>query len=278
MRLKYYKPTSPGVRGRVGIDRSGLHKGSPFKSLTLGVSNTGGRNAQGRITTDHRRSSCRKVLRKVLFARQSLDGLVATVVRIEYDPNRSGHIALLKYLDKGTEKHAYILSPNGLAVGDRVETSYSGRVEYNPGNCMKLRYIKEGSVVYNVESKIGKGACYARAAGTFAQVRGVDEFGMVIVELSSGEVKRIHKECAACIGVVSNADHSNIVLGKAGASFWRGRRPRVRGIAMNPVDHPNGGRANGGTHFRSPSGVYAKGGKTRTNKRTDFTIIKGRKK
>lgn len=278
MSLKYYKPTSPGMRGRVGIDRSHLHKGSPLKSLCHGVANSGGRNAQGRITTDHRCSSHRKVLRTVSFNRKSLDGVKCIVERLEYDPNRTAHLALLKFQKDGKDSFAYIVAPKGVKSGDVIETSYSNRVEYAPGNCMKLKYIKEGSVVYAVESKIGKGACYARSAGTYAQVKGIDDSGMIIVALSSGEVKKIHKECTACIGSVSNEDHSNIVLGKAGASFLRGRRPRVRGIAMNPVDHPNGGRANGGCHFKSPSGVYAKGGKTRVNKRTSFTIIKRRKK
>lgn len=278
MSLKYYKPTSPGLRGRIGIDRSFLHKGSPKKSLVFGVANKGGRNSQGRITTDHRCSKHRKVLRVVCFNRKDLDGITAVVERLEYDPNRTAHLALLRYEKEGKTNYSYILAPKNLKVGDNISTSYSGRVEYSAGNCMKLKHIKEGTIVYAVESKIGKGACYARSAGTSAQVKGQDDSGMIIVALSSGEMKKIHKECTAWIGSVSNEEHSNIVLGKAGASFYRGRRPRVRGIAMNPVDHPNGGRANGGTHFKSPTGVYSKGGKTRTNKRTSFTIIKGRKR
>ncbi|WP_342262162.1 50S ribosomal protein L2 [Alphaproteobacteria bacterium endosymbiont of Tiliacea citrago] len=278
MGLKYYKPTSHGLRGKVGIDRSHLYKGSPLKSLTFGVSNSGGRNAQGRITTDHRCSKHRKVLRIVSFNRKELDGVFAKVERFEYDPNRSAHLALLSYEKDKKNMFSYVVAAKNMRIGDVVHTSYHERVDYSLGNCMKLKYIKEGTVVYCVESKIGKGATYARSAGTYAQVKGVDDSGMIIVGLSSGEIKKIHRECTACIGSVSNDDHSNIVLAKAGANFLRGRRPRVRGIAMNPVDHPNGGRANGGTHFKSPTGVYAKGGKTRRNKRTSFTIIKGRKR
>lgn len=278
MSLKYYNPTSPGLRGRVGIDRSHLHKGSPMKSLTIGVANTGGRNSQGRITTDHRCSKHRKVLRVVCLNRKSLDGITAKVERFEYDPNRTAHLALLSYDKDGSTKYCYIIAARNLKVGDLVYTSYDARVDYSPSSCMKLKNIKEGTIVHAVESKIGKGACYARAAGTYAQVKGVDDSDMIIVSLSSGETKKIHKDCTACIGYVSNEDNSNVVLGKAGASFLRGRRPRVRGIAMNPVDHPNGGRANGGTHFKSPTGIYAKGGKTRRSKRTDYTIIKRRKR
>lgn len=278
MSLKYYKPTSPGIRGRVSVDRSNLYDGSPMKSLTMGVSNTGGRNSQGRITTDHRCSKYRKILRFVTFNRKILDGITATVIRLEYDPNRTAHIALLSYEVDEKTKYAYILASKGMRIGSKIDTSYSERVDYVPGNCMKLKNIKEGTVVYAVESKIGKGACYARSAGTYAQVKGIDDSGMIIIALSSGEIKKIHRECTAWIGSVSNEDHSNIVLGKAGANFLRGRRPTVRGIAMNPVDHPNGGRANGGSHYKSPTGVYSKGGKTRRNKRTAYTIIKGRKK
>lgn len=278
MTLKHYKPTSPGVRGKISVDRSHLHKGSPFKALTFGVANTGGRNSKGRITTDHRCSKYRKVIRVIAFDRRDLDGVLAKVVRLEYDPNRTANLALVAYEKNSVTKRAYILAPKGLKAGDSIETSYSARVNYNVGNCMKLKYIKEGTMVYAVESKIGKGACYARSAGAYAYVKGIDDSGMIIISLASGEMKKIHKECSACIGSVSNEEHSNVVLGKAGANFWRGKRPTVRGIAMNPVDHPNGGRANGGVHFKSPSGVYAKGGKTRTNKRTSFTIIKGRKR
>lgn len=279
MTLKFYKPVTPGTRGRVGVSRVGLWSGSPFKALCEGMSNTGGRNSQGRITSRHRVSKHRKVYRNISFSRKFLDGISCQVVRIEYDPNRNAHIALLSYYMENIKKHCYIIAPEGIKAGDVIQTNYSGRTEdLKPGNCMRLRDIPNNLSIHCLELKIGKGASLARSAGTSVQILGNDEKGRVLIRLASGETKAVHKNCTACIGVVSNSDHANIVLGKAGASFNRGRRPHVRGIAMNPVDHPNGGRANGGTHFASPTGVCAKGYKTRRNKRTSHTIIKKRSK
>lgn len=278
MSLKRYKPCTPGLRGKVGIDRSHLWKGSPFKLLTEGYASSGGRNNQGRITIRHRINANKKVYRKICFKRHLLDEVVCEVVRIEHDPNRSAHIALLKYVKNDKEEHVYIIAPKDVQIGQKIETSSSKRIDYIPGNAMKLEYIKDGTIINCLEIKIGKGASLARSAGSFAQVLGKDEQGRIIVKLSSGELKTINKNCFATIGYVSNVDHKNIVLGKAGASFWRGRRPSVRGIAMNPVDHHNGGRANGGTHFASPEGLCAKGKRTRRNKRTQLTIVRRRSK
>lgn len=278
MGLKFYKPYTQSIRGRVDIDRSELWKGSSFKALSKGMHSSGGRNNVGHITIRHRKANSRKVYREVSFDRRFLDGIAAQVVRIEYDPNRSAHIALVKYEKDGMEKHAYVLAPAKVKIGDILETSCSNssKIDYKPGNCMPLSVINDGISVHNVELKIGAGGVLARSAGVSAQVLG-QGLNDVMLRLSSGELRYVNKKCMATIGVLSNADHSNIVLGKAGRNVWRGRRPYVRGIAMNPVDHANGGRANGGTHFASPEGLCAKGLKTRRNKRTAKSIIKGRK-
>ncbi len=278
MALKLYKPYTKSIRQRIDIDRSGLWKGSPFKSLTVGMASTGGRNNNGHITSRHRAAFHRKVYREVSFDRRFLDGVSAQVVRIEYDPNRTAHIALVQYEKDGALKHAYVLAPEGVKQGDVLETtcSQTNKIDFKPGNCMPIGMIKDGTSVHNVELKIGAGGVLARAAGAFAQVLGQD-IGKVILRLSSGELRYVNKNCLATVGVLSNVDHANEVLGKAGRNVWRGRRPHVRGIAMNPVDHPNGGRANGGMHFMSPTGVCAKGLRTRTNKRTSKDIIKRRK-
>lgn len=276
--IKRYKPTTSSIRQKVNVDRTHLWKGSPLKSLSEGVAHTGGRNNQGRITVRYKTSHMRKVLRTVLFKRYQLDGITAEVVRIEYDPNRSAHLALLKYNKDNKEEFCYIIAPKDIKIGQKLETSSTKRIDFLPGNAMKLEFIKDGTTVHCVELKVGAGAILARSAGASAQIVGKDEKGRIIVRLSSGEEKIIDKNCYATIGSVSNEDHSNIVLGKAGASFWRGRRPHVRGIAMNPVDHSMGGRANGGRHPSSPQGLCAKGKKTRKNKRTTHTIVKGRKR
>ncbi len=277
MTLKFYKPYTPSIRQRVDIDRSSLWKGSPFKALTKGFAATGGRNHNGHMTARHRGSYHRSVYRVVSFDRRFLNGIKSEVVRIEYDPNRSAHIALIKHQIEGVDNYAYIIAPNNLKPGDFVETSVDKQIDYKPGNCMPIGMIKDGTYVHNIELKIGAGGILARSAGVYAQVLGQD-IGKVILRLGSGELRYINKNCLATIGVVSNLDHSNIVLGKAGRNVWRGWRPSVRGIAMNPVDHAMGGRANGGVHFCSPKGLNAKGKKTRSNKRTNKDIIKRRNK
>jgi len=278
MGLKVYKSYTKSIAQRVDVDRSGLWKGSPFKKLTKGMSATGGRNHNGHITTRHRAAYYRPVYREIAFDRRFLDGISAEIVRIEYDPNRTAHIALVKFVKDGKEDFAYILAPEAIKVGDFIETSCSEtkKIDFKPGNCMPIGMVKDGTSVHNIELKIGAGGKLARSAGIAAQVLGQD-VGKVIVRLASGELRYINRSCMATVGIISNADHSNVVLGKAGRAVWRGRRPHVRGIAMNPVDHANGGRANGGMHFASPEGLCAKGLKTRTNKRTSHNIIKRRK-
>lgn len=278
MALKLYKPYTKSIRERIDIDRAHLWKGSPFKALTKGMAATGGRNNNGHMTTRHRAAYHRMVYREIAFNRRFLDGIAAEVVRIEYDPNRSAHIALVKYQQDNQQKHAYILAAEGMKQGDVVETTASSarKVDFKAGNCMPLGMIKDGTSVHNVELKIGAGGILARAAGTYAQVLGQD-VGKVILRLASGELRYVNKDCLATIGVLANADHANVVLGKAGRNVWRGWRPHVRGIAMNPVDHANGGRANGGMIFASPNGRIVKGLKTRKNKRTTREIIKRRK-
>lgn len=278
MALKFYKPYTQSIRQRVDIDRSHLWKGSPLKILTEGMAATGGRNHNGHITTRHRAAYHKVVYRKIAFDRRFLDGVAAQVVRLEYDPNRTAHIALIKYSKDDMEKYAYIIAPTNVKIGDVLETTCltERKVDFKPGNCMPIGMIKDGTNVHNVELKVGAGGKLVRSAGSYAQVLGQD-IGKVILRLASGELRYINKHCLATIGIVSNTDHSNIVLGKAGRAVWRGRRPHVRGIAMNPVDHANGGRANGGMHSASPEGLCAKGLKTRKNKRTTKDIIKRRK-
>jgi large subunit ribosomal protein L2 len=279
MSLKIYKSYTSSVRQRVDVDKGHLWPGSPMKSLTCRISATGGRNHNGHITARHRAAHHKVAYRKISFDRRFLHDIPASVVRLEYDPNRSGHIALVKYTSNSIEKFAYLLAPADVAPGDVLETSclLSVKVDYKPGNCTLLGAMKDGTIVHNIEMKIGAGGILARSAGASAQLLGRDG-DRVILRLTSGELRYVHKNCLATIGVVSNADHSNIVLGKAGRAVWRGWRPSVRGIAMNPVDHHNGGRANGGVIFASPKGLCAKGLKTRKNKRTSAAIINRRKK
>lgn len=276
--LKRYKPTSPGVRGRVLVDKSSLWKGGPFKPLTERLASSGGRNNQGRMTVRHRVSPIRRIYRVISFKRKELDGVDAVVKRVEYDPNRTANIALVSYVSEGKENFCYIIAPKGLRTGDVVSTSFGKKIDQNVGNCMKIKHIKPGTMLHCIELKIGKGACIARSAGCSVRLVGSDEKGRAILRMPSGEVKAVNQECTACVGEVSNEGYSNVCLGKAGASFHRGIRPSVRGIAMNPVDHHNGGRANGGCIFASPNGRGPKGQKTRRNKRTTHTIIKRRGK
>ncbi len=274
MALKHYKPTSPAQRGLVLVDRSALYKGKPIKALTEGLSKSGGRNNHGRITAFNRGGGHKRSYRMVDFKRTRLD-VPATVERLEYDPNRTSFIALIKYSDG---ELAYIIAPQRLAVGDAV---ISGKkVDVKPGNAMPLASIPVGTIVHNVELKPGKGGQIARSAGTYVQLVGRDQ-GYALIRLSSGEQRMVRGECMASIGAVSNPDHSNITLAKAGRNRWLGKRPSVRGVAMNPVDHPHGGgegRTSGGRHPVTPWGKPTKGKKTRANKATDKYILRSRHK
>ncbi|MCK5574201.1 MAG: 50S ribosomal protein L2 [Sphingomonadales bacterium] len=272
MALKTYKPNTPGQRGLVQVSREGLWKGKPVKGLTEGLTKSGGRNNTGRITMRHRGGGHKRTYRMVDFKRQKWD-VVGTVERLEYDPNRTAFIALVKYEDG---ELAYILAPQRLAEGDKVVASEKADVK--PGNAMPLKNIPIGTIIYNVEMKPKKGGQIARSAGTFAQLVGRDG-SYSIVRLSSGEQRIILGECMASIGAVSNPDNQNITLAKAGRSRWLGRRPSVRGVAMNPVDHPHGGgegRTSGGRHPVTPWGKPTKGKKTRTNKKSNKFIVRSR--
>jgi large subunit ribosomal protein L2 len=269
MALKTYKPTTPAQRQLVLVDRSGLYKGKPIKALTVGKISTGGRNNLGRITTRFRGGGHKRSLRLVDFKRTKHDQ-PAQVERIEYDPNRTGFIALIKYKDG---ELAYILAPQRISVGDAIVSGE--HVDVKPGNAMPAGNIPIGTIVHNVEIKIGKGGQIARSAGTYAQIVGRDgEY--VILRLNSAEQRLVHGRCMATIGAVSNPDHMNISIGKAGRNRWKGRMPHNRGITMNPVDHPHGGRTKGGGHPVTPWGFPTKGKKTRKNKSTGKFIISSR--
>lgn len=269
MALKTYKPTTPAQRQLVLVDRSGLYKGKPLKALTVGKISTGGRNNLGRITTRFRGGGHKKAYRAVDFKRAKHD-FPAQVERIEYDPNRTGFIALIKYKDG---ERAYILAPQRLSVGDSIVAGE--HVDVKPGNAMPVGNIPIGTIVHNIEIKIGKGGQLARSAGTYAQIVGRDgEY--VILRLNSSEQRLVHGRCMATIGAVSNPDHMNISIGKAGRKRWMGRMPHNRGITMNPVDHPHGGRTKGGGHPTTPWGFPTKGKKTRKNKSTSKFIISSR--
>ena len=272
MALKKFKPTTPGQRQLVLIDRSGLYKGAPVKALTVGKSSSGGRNNNGRITTRHQGGGHKRQYRVIDFKRRK-DDVPAKVAAIEYDPNRTGFIALIKYADGELN---YILAPQRLAAGDTV---VSGEyVDVKPGNAMPLGNMPVGTIVHNVEMKIGKGGQLARSAGTYTQIVGRDQ-DYVIMRLNSGEQRLVHGRCMATVGAVSNPDNMNVSIGKAGRMRWMGRRPHNRGVSMNPVDHPLGGgegRSSGGRHPVSPWGKPTKGKKTRTNKRTTKFIIASR--
>ncbi|WP_075216586.1 50S ribosomal protein L2 [Mongoliimonas terrestris] len=272
MALKHYKPTTPGQRQLVLVDRSELHKGAPIKTLTHGLNKSGGRNNKGRITAFDRGGGHKRSYRIVDFKRRKLD-VVATVERLEYDPNRTAFIALVRYAD---DELSYILAPQRLAVGDQVIAS--AQADVKPGNAMPLSAIPVGTLIHNVELKPGKGGQIARSAGSYAQLVGRDQ-GYAIVRLNSGEQRKILGTCFASIGAVSNPDHANVSIGKAGRSRWLGRRPTVRGVAMNPIDHPHGGgegRTSGGRHPVTPWGKPTKGKKTRSNKSTDKFIVRSR--
>ena len=274
MALKQYKSITPGQRGLVLVDRSELWKGGPEKSLTEGLTKKGGRNNTGRITARRRGGGHKRLYRQVDFKRQKYD-VPATVERIEYDPNRTAFIALIAYEDG---EKSYILAPQRLNVGDVVIAAE--RADVKPGNAMPLRSIPIGTIVHNVELKPGAGGKMARAAGTYVQLVGRDR-GYGLLKLSSGEVRMVRQECMATIGAVSNPDQSNIKLGKAGRKRWLGKRPAVRGVAMNPIDHPHGGgegRTSGGRHPVTPWGKPTKGKRTRSNKKTDSLIIRRRTK
>src|SRR5581483_8460774 len=269
MALKTFKPTTPGQRQLVIVDRSSLHKGKPVKALTEGKNSTGGRNNNGRITSRFRGGGHKQAYRVVDFKRRKADQ-PAKVERLEYDPNRTAFLALVKY---GDGEVAYILAPQRMSVGDTV---VSGEyVDVKPGNAMPVANIPVGTIVHNVEIKIGKGGQIARSAGTYAQIVGRDgEY--VILRLHSAEQRLVHSRCLATIGAVSNPDQMNITIGKAGRKRWMGRRPHNRGITMNPVDHPHGGRTKGGKTWTSPWGHPPKGKKTRTNKSTSKFILASR--
>jgi len=274
MALKHYNPTSPARRGLILVDRSGLHKGGPIKALTEGKRKTGGRNNKGHVTSRGIAGGHKQRYRLIDFKRRKWD-VDGTVERIEYDPNRTAFIALIKYPD---EELAYIIAPQRLAVGDKVIAAK--KTDVKPGNAMELGQMPVGTIVHNVEMKPGKGGQLARSAGTYVQVVGRDK-GMVMVRLNSGEQRYIHANCMATVGAVSNPDNGNTNLAKAGRNRWLGKRPLTRGVAKNPVDHPHGGgegRTSGGRHPVTPWGKPTKGYKTRTNKRTDSLIIRRRNK
>ena len=270
MALKTYNPITPGMRGLVLVDREGLYKGKPVKWLTEGQKEYGGRNNLGRITTRWRGGGHKKAYRVIDFKRRKFD-MPGVVERLEYDPNRTAWIALLKYSDG---QLSYILAPQRLAVGDSVVAGE--RVDVKPGNAMPLGSMPVGTIVHNVEFKAGAGGKMARAAGTYAQFVGRDQ-GYAVLRLNSGETRKVRLECMATVGAVSNPDHFNQVIGKAGRNVWKGKRPSVRGTAMNPIDHPHGGgegRTKGGRHPVTPWGKGTKGDKTRNNKRTDKLIVR----
>ena len=269
MALKTFRPTTPSLRQLVLVDRSQLWKGAPVKVLVEGKSKSGGRNNDGRITMRHIGGGAKRSYRMVDFRRRKFDA-PAKVERIEYDPNRTAFIALIKYQDG---ELAYILAPQRLAVGDQVVSGE--KVDVKPGNAMPLAGMPIGTIVHNVELKPGRGGQMARSAGAFVQLVGRDS-GWAVLKLNSGETRRVRAECMATIGAVSNPDHSNEVTAKAGRTRWKGIRPTVRSITMNPIDHPNGGRTNGGKHWATPWGKPTKGFKTRKNKSTDKDIIRGR--
>ena len=274
MALIKYRPTSPGTRFVVKIDKSHLWKGGPLESLTTSQAKHSGRNNAGRITTRHKGGGSRQNYRLIDFRRDK-DGIKGTVERVEYDPNRTGHIALVLYVDG---ERRYILAPKGMKVGDEVRSGADSPIK--AGNAMQFRHIPLGSTVHNVELKPGKGGQLARSAGSSAQFTAREGI-YAYLRLKSGETRKVHVECRATIGEMSNDEHNLRVYGKAGAKRWLGIRPTVRGVAMNPVDHPHGGGegkpSQGNPHPVSPWGWHTKGQKTRRNKRTSKMIVQRRK-
>ena len=274
MALKNFNPVTPSLRGTILVDRSELWKGKPVKGLTIGKTSSGGRNNHGHITSRFRGGGHKRSYRVVDFKRRKFD-VPATVERLEYDPNRTAFIALIKYRDG---ELSYILAPQRLRAGDTVIAA--ARADIKPGNAMPLAAVPVGSIVHNVEMKPGAGGKLARAAGQYAQLVGKDA-GYAQIKLMSGELRMVRGECMATIGAVSNPDNANVQIGKAGRQRWLGRRPHNRGVVMNPVDHPHGGgegRTSGGRHPVTPWGKPTKGYKTRVNKRTDRLIIRRRNK
>ncbi len=272
MAIKTYKPTSAGKRHHVSVQNADLSDKLPEKSLLASLSKTGGRNNYGRVTSRHIGGGHKRKYRIIDFRRNKTD-IAAKVSAIEYDPNRSANIALVSYLDG---EKTYILAPDGISVGDQIIAG--DNVDIQPGNCLPLINIPLGTVIHNIELKIGKGAQMVRSAGTSAQLM-AKEGNNVLVRLPSGEVRKFNKLCRACIGQVGNREHESEKLGKAGRKRWLGKRPHVRGVAMNPVDHPMGGgegKSSGGRHPCTPWGYPTKGYKTRTNKATDKYIVKKR--
>ncbi len=272
MALKTFKPTSAGLRQLVIVDRSELYKGSPEKTLTVGLTKTGGRDNYGHVTSRRKGGGHKRKLRVIDFKRNKFD-VNATVERIEYDPNRTAFIALIAYEDG---EKAYILAPQRLKVGDNVIAS--SKADIKPGNTMQLKNMPVGTIIHNVELKVGKGGQLVRSAGCYAQLVGKDA-GYAQLKLNSGELRLVREECLASVGAVSNPDNQNKSLGKAGRNRWLGNRPVSRGVAMNPVDHPHGGgegRTSGGRHPVTPWGKPTKGAKTRNNKKTDNLIMRSR--
>jgi large subunit ribosomal protein L2 len=272
MALKKFKPVTPSTRQLVIVDRSGLYKGKPVKGLTEGLTSSGGRNNYGRITARFQGGGHKRSYRLVDFKRRKF-GVPGTIERLEYDPNRTAFIALVKYEDG---ELSYILAPQRIAAGDQIIAAESADVK--PGNAMPLSAMPVGTIIHNVELKPGKGGQIARSAGAYAQLVGRDQ-GMAILRLNSGEQRVVHGSCLATVGAVSNPDHGNINLGKAGRKRWLGKRPHNRGVTMNPVDHPHGGgegRTSGGRHPVTPWGKPTKGKKTRSNKSTDKFIMRSR--
>ncbi|GGB62680.1 MULTISPECIES: 50S ribosomal protein L2 [Henriciella] len=272
MALKTFNPTSPGQRQLVIVDRSELHKGRPVKSLTEGLTKSGGRNNLGRVTARGIGGGAKRLYRKVDFKRTRWD-VPATVERLEYDPNRTAFIALIKYQDG---EQSYIIAPQRLAIGDTVVTSKTADIK--PGNVLPLKNIPVGTIIHNVEIKPQKGGQIARSAGTYVQLVGRDA-GYAQIKLSSGELRMVPDSCLATVGAVSNPDNMNKVLSKAGRSRYLGKRPKVRGVAMNPVDHPHGGgegKTSGGRHPVTPWGKKTRGPKTRKTQASDRLIIRRR--
>ncbi len=274
MSLKQYKPITSSQRGLVLVDKAELHKGKPFKKLTKGLTKSGGRNNFGHLTSRRKGGGHKRKYRIVDFKRSILD-ITAKVERIEYDPNRTAFIALIKY---DNDNFSYIICPQNLKVGDSVVSS--DKTDIKIGNCLQLKNIPTDTIIHNIELKPGKGAQLSRSAGTYGQLIGKDS-DYAQIKLSSGEIRIVRVECRATVGMVSNPDQKNIKLGKAGRKRWLGIRPVVRGVAMNPVDHPHGGgegRTSGGRNPVSRKGISAKGKKTRNNKRTDKLILKDRRR
>ena len=272
MALRTFKPATPGLRQLVIVDRSELYKGKPEKSLTVGLTKTGGRDNFGHVTSRKIGGGHKRKYRVIDFKRNKFD-CEATVERIEYDPNRTSFIALINYEDG---EKAYILAPQRLKAGDKVISSE--KADIKPGNAMPLKSMPVGTIVHNVELRSGKGGQLVRSAGCYAQVVGKDG-GYAQLKLSSGELRIVREECLATVGAVSNPDNQNVSLGKAGRARWLGARPVSRGVAMNPVDHPHGGgegRTSGGRHPVTPWGKPTKGAKTRSNKKTDRFIMRSR--